>query len=216
MVSEPVTVAAFSWLRAAVFDFDGLLVDTGACWQRAYVETLARGGRALEPGALDALAGASVAQAAAQLTVPMNDLHRELARAFQERRPAALPGARELVERLRQRVPLAVATNGPAEIVAASLGDVGLLESFEFIVSAETPPYREKPAPDVYRAACERLGVTPEETVAFEDSPIGALAAQRAGLVVVYVPSDGQPSSDAHLRVSRLDDPRLLEFLAEP
>jgi HAD superfamily hydrolase (TIGR01509 family) len=186
---------------------------TGLRGERAYADTLAHDGRVLEPDVLPALAGASVARAAAQLEVPADELRRRLFGAFREERHAVLRGARELVEKLRRRSLLAVATNAPADLVQETLADVGLIDSFELIVSAETLPHREKPAPDVYIQACVELRVAPDHAIAFEDSPIGALAARRAGLVVVYVPSNGQVSDDADLRVDHLDDPRLLDFL---
>jgi HAD superfamily hydrolase (TIGR01509 family) len=148
---------------------------TGLRGERAYADTLAHDGRVLEPDVLPALAGASVARAAAQLEVPADELRRRLFGAFREERHAVLRGARELVEKLRRRSLLAVAMNAPADLVQETLADVGLIDSFELIVSAETLPHREKPAPDVYIQACVELDVAPDHAIAFEDSPIGAL-----------------------------------------
>ena len=47
---------------------------------------------------------------------------------------------------------------------------------------------RPKPAPDVYLAACCALGVAPEDSIAFEDSPTAVRAAREAGLTVVGIP----------------------------
>src|SRR5262245_20825454 len=119
-----------SWPSAAIFDFDGLLVDTAGCWQRAYVETL---GRALEPEAHSALAGASVERAAAHLGVAADELRQRLFAAFREDRPALLRGARELVETLQPSCPLGVATNAPADLVEEALARVGLIDRFELV-----------------------------------------------------------------------------------
>jgi HAD superfamily hydrolase (TIGR01509 family) len=199
------------WPRAAVFDFDGLLVDTARCWHQAYTNALALSGRRLDPALTKTLAGASISTAATRLDVAADDLRSLLVASFAEQRLLPLPGATELVRRLRRRALLAVATNAPRSLVSAALQQVGLLDSFDLILSAETQP-REKPAPDVYCAACAELGIDPADAIAFEDSPTGVLAARCAGLVVVYVPSDGQ-EADADLQVGRLDDPRLLTFL---
>jgi HAD superfamily hydrolase (TIGR01509 family) len=198
------------WPCAAIFDFDGLLVDTAHCWHSAYGATLAASGRRLRPRVLATLAGASLAQAAASLEVPVDALRAQLALALACAPLDPLPGARELVRTLGARMPLAVATSGPGDLVERALARVGL-EGFTLVVSAETQA-RAKPAPDVYEAACARLGVEPGDAVAFEDSPVGALAATRAGLTVVYVPSDGLPAG-ADIEVARLDDPLLLAFL---
>jgi beta-phosphoglucomutase-like phosphatase (HAD superfamily) len=109
-------------------------------------------------------------------------------------------------------MPLAVATNGPADIVNAILDDMGFGEFMEDVVSGEDAG-ADKPAPDVYLEACRRLDADPSDAIAFEDSPLGATAARRAGLFVVAVPSAPGMTIDADLVVSRLDDVRLLDYL---
>jgi beta-phosphoglucomutase-like phosphatase (HAD superfamily) len=52
-----------------------------------------------------------------------------------------------------------------------------------------------KPLPDVYLEACRRIGITPERSLAIEDSLAGARAGKAAGMTVVLVPLDGAPSS---------------------
>jgi beta-phosphoglucomutase-like phosphatase (HAD superfamily) len=105
-----------------------------------------------------------------------------------------------------------VATNAPTEIVERTLVSTAF-NGIDLIVSAETPPHREKPAPDVYAHACRELGVDPANAVAFDDSPVGVLAARRAGLFVIHVPSRDARICDADLRVNNLTDPGLLRLL---
>jgi HAD superfamily hydrolase (TIGR01509 family) len=162
---------------------------------------------------LPSLGGASVAQAAGLLGIPVADLRTQLFKAFKSHRHRLLPGAREIADSLRDKALLAIATNAPAELVAATLQDVGVSDRFKAIFSADASRYREKPAPDVYSAACTELGVAPRDAIAFEDSAIGVMAARRAGLVVVYVPSNGQVTDLADLQVDNLGDPRLITFL---
>lgn len=205
---------------AAVFDCDGLLVDSAACWEGAYARIASEHGRAFADVRLDRLLGASVAGAAALLAddlgaaVAAHELRAALGERFASQPPPALPGARELIAALAERIPLAVASNGPRELVTTVLEQLGVRASFAAVVSAEEVP-RGKPEPDVYLEACRRLGVAPGDAVAFEDSPLGACAARAAGLVVVAVPSAPPPAPrlDADLTVPRLDDPRLLRFL---
>ncbi len=193
-----------------MFDFDGLLVDTAHCWHAAYAATMGSD-EPLDADLTARLAGASVARAAGILDVPPAVLRTNLRAAFEAARLEPLPGAREVVAHLRGRLPLAVATNGPEDVVGAALHRLELLDSFAVVLSAESQP-AEKPAPDVYRAACARLGADPSRSIAFEDSPVGALAARRAGLALVYVSSSGE-LDDAELQVATLDDPRVLAFL---
>jgi HAD superfamily hydrolase (TIGR01509 family) len=196
---------------AVVFDFDGLLVDTTACWHRAFATALARSGRRLDPATAARLNGASVEAAADQLRVAADDVRHGLREAFSESALPLLPGAQAVVTQLAERMPLAVATNGPGDLVKAALRRTGLLDRFTMVLSAE-PPRKAKPAPDVYAAACQALGVRPGRAIALEDSPVGILAARRAGLTVIQVSTDREAAVTADLHVSRLDDPRVLEL----
>jgi metallophosphoesterase (TIGR00282 family) len=194
----------FETPRAAVFDCDGLLIDSAACWRRAYKRLLALDGRVLDEDLMVSLNGASVRSAAAVLGVPVEDLHAELSNAFASDPLHACAGAHTLLARLHKLLPLAVATNAPRDLVERALWRVGLGAYLPIILSAEE--HREKPAPDVYLAACERLGVAPEHAVAFEDSPLGAAAAQAAGLRLIYVPSAERGAVQADLEARALDD----------
>jgi HAD superfamily hydrolase (TIGR01509 family) len=204
--------ASGTWPQAAVFDCDGLLIDTAECWREAFVRTLHLDGRELDAHTLQRLNGASVRSAAEILDVSPLALRVELDEAFQRTELAALPGAALLTERLQARMPLAVATNGPGDLVGRALERVRLRNAFAAVVSAETQA-RDKPAPDVYLAACAQLDVDPSDAIAFEDSAVGAQAARRAGLTVVLVPSNPRERIDADLRVPRLDDDRLASLL---
>jgi HAD superfamily hydrolase (TIGR01509 family) len=97
------------------------------------------------------------------------------------------PGATELLCALCGRVPLAVASNTPKELVVRALEAAGLKGDFDVVITAddvESP----KPAPDIYLAVCRWMGVEPSATVALEDSAPGIEAARQAGITVVAVP----------------------------
>jgi len=204
--------------QAAVFDCDGLLVDSARCWERAYATIAAARGRALADVRLERLLGASVAGAAAlvgeDLDAPVSEheLHAALAESFAAAPPEPLPGARELIDALAPRMPLGVASNGPRAIVLGVLEQLGVRQRFAAVVSAEETA-RDKPEPDVYLEACRRLGVAPGDAVAFEDSALGARAARRAGLFVVAVPSIPGARFDADLTVPNLDSLALRALL---
>lgn len=193
---------------AAVFDCDGLLVDSAACWRLAYERVLAMDGRLLDSDLLVKLNGASVPGAAAALGVATEALHAELRATFETGPMSACPGAHALLTQLRGSLPVAVATNAPQELVALALRRVGLAEYLPIVISAGGG--RGKPAPDVYLAACERLDVRPSRAVAFEDSPIGATAALAAGMRLVYIPSAERGNVLPDLEVQRLDDEAVL------
>ncbi len=185
-------------MRALIFDFDGLILDTEStdfeAWAMLYrehgqtlprerwVATIGTDGAGFDPVAhLGELLG--------------RDLDVETVRA--ERRPVRnalvralhpLPGVVDWLEAARGRgVPLAIASSSPREWVLGHLRSVGLDHYFAEIVTADQVA-RAKPHPDLYQAALERLGVAPDEGLALEDSPNGLAAALAAELRCVAVP----------------------------
>ena len=115
------------------------------------------------------------------------------------------PGAREVVEALRGRRRLGVASNSTREWVDAVLGSAGFDGSFEVVVTAEDVA-APKPAPDVYLRAAELLGSPASETIALEDSPPGAAAARAAGAYVIGVPYFPGLALEADLLAESLTD----------
>ncbi len=125
------------------------------------------------------------------------------------------PGAVEILEELKRRgIPAAVATATPPERTEKYLNLTGIRPYFSKIISA-TQVKEGKPSPDIYLYACEQLGLLPEECMAVEDAPNGILAAYRAGLKVVMVPDQTQPTKEdkkyLYACVDRLDE--LAEYL---
>jgi beta-phosphoglucomutase-like phosphatase (HAD superfamily) len=122
----------------------------------------------------------------------------------------AVRGAPALVTALSRAVPLAVASNCPADVVEFSLQSVGLRHHFRHLVvpGAELRP---KPHPDTYAEAARRLGVECGSALAVEDSVNGLKAAAAAGLRVLGV--GRRPGREAlalaDLWVDALDDPGL-------
>ncbi len=83
-------------------------------------------------------------------------------------------------------VPVAVATSAPPDNVIHTLAELGLATRLTCVVRSDQVP-RGKPFPDVFLAAAERLGVPAADCVAFEDAPIGVIAARNAGMTTVAV-----------------------------
>lgn len=186
-------------IRALVFDFDGLILDTETpeyeAWQAIYAEhgcvldrqwwTRAIG---LPWGAYD-----SYAQLEAQCG---QVLDRVAIRARRQRHFFALleslppmPGIVDYLDAAQQHgLGVAVASSSPRHWVVDHLTRLGLLERFTCLRCAEDAP-RAKPYPDLYLAAVAALGVAPQEAIALEDSPNGITAAKAAGLYCVAVPN---------------------------
>lgn len=203
---------------AVVFDNDGLLLDTESVWTRAEEDLFERRGLDFTPADKRELVGTSAEIAggilerrlgepgrAAELIEELN----ALVVAELEHGVEAMIGARELLERLRERgTPIGLVSNSPLRFVQRSIEIVGFETHFDVVISAHEVA-APKPAPDPYLEACRRLGVQPgPKVIALEDSPTGVAAARAAGLTVIGVPSiEGIALEEAHhLAESLLDE----------
>lgn len=100
----------------------------------------------------------------------------------------ATPGVHEVLAELRDAgVRVGLASASPRWVIDGFLPALGIEGLVDVAVSGEECA-ESKPAPDVYLRAMELLGVTPERTLVVEDSPIGILAAHRAGAFVCAMP----------------------------
>ena len=210
--------------RAAMFDLDGLLIDSEPLWGRAEAAVVeARGGR-LTPADRLATIGrsidASLALYAARLGLPetaVGELRADLIgrmRGLIAREGRAQPGAAAVVERLAGHMPLALASNTDRRLVALALDRIGLSGRFAAVVTAAEVG-AAKPAPDVYLAACAGLGVDPADAVGFEDSPSGIAALRAAGIASVGVRAGGPfDLAAADIVVDSLED--VVDWFDEP
>lgn len=209
--------------EAVVFDCDGLLVNTEDCWTVAETAIFAAHGlpfgpaqKALVIGRTLEAAGQAMADhfgrpgAAAEICAELVERVRgELARGA-----TALPGAVELVRACRARVPIAVASNSPRELLDIALESAGLSDCFTRTFAADEVR-SPKPAPDLYLTACAAIGAAPNRTVAFEDSATGITSARSAGLHVAVVPSLPGTDLDHDWLGTSLTEPELLGWARE-
>lgn len=192
-------------LRAAVFDFDGVIVDSEPLHFSALRDALLEDGVAITREEYWGIYLAYDDRGAIRRAL---EQHREPAPGervarIQERkvarfaqlmpRIAALDGAQGLVRALAAQVPLAIASGARHDEVETVLAGLGLRGCFSAIVGAEDAP-RTKPDPAPYLEAVARLaarapGLRPGDCLAFEDSPPGIRSALGAGMRVVGVAS---------------------------
>lgn len=197
-------------VAAALFDMDGLLLDTEAM----YIEAIQVAARALGYPDMPL----DLCHSTAGVTGPMRNRVIEAhygkgfdIEAFREhfslhvRRLTGTgiplkPGVIELLEFLDGRgLPLAVATSARRPTAENHLGKAGLLERFKAVATRDDVE-RTKPHPDVYLEAARRLAVAPECCIAFEDSNVGLEAAHAAGTMAFMVPDLVQPLPESHAR----------------
>jgi HAD superfamily hydrolase (TIGR01509 family) len=188
-------------IRAFLFDFDGLILDTElasrAGWELLYREH----GHELPADLWATLVGTTHApwNPMAHLEELVGEpLERE---ALNERRYAheiALIEAEELRPGIEDYLAVAQRLGLKRAIVSSSsrrwvdmhLKRLEEAVGWDAICTADGDPARAKPAPVLYREALELLDVPPGEAVAFEDSPNGVLAAKAAGVFCVAVPNE--------------------------
>jgi HAD superfamily hydrolase (TIGR01509 family) len=206
-------------IEAVVFDLDGLLIDSERVWDEARRQfVVERGGRWHDRAQREMMGMSSPEWSRYvhdELGVDLPPLRiseevvRRLEALYRDHLPL-MPGAREAVERLAARWPLAVASSSNRELIDLVLGIGELASHFRATVSSEEVE-RGKPAPDVYLEAARRLSVTPSRCVAIEDSQNGILSAVAAGMGVIAIPNRGYPPgedalSKADLVLSGLHD----------
>lgn len=128
-----------------------------------------------------------------------------------------MPGAKRLLEYLhRHKIETALATSTPSDFLEKKMASHdGWIKKLDVITTGDEV-VNGKPAPDIFKLAMDRLGVTdPKLCLVLEDTPLGVIAAKAAGAFVIAIPSiqndDGayaEAGADAILK-SLLDfDPR--------
>jgi putative hydrolase of the HAD superfamily len=182
-------------LRALIFDFDGLLVDTETVLIDAWAQVHAEDGLVCDRTVLHPIVGHTdvvhdywSAYGPGVDRVALETRYRAAARVLTLGAPP-LPGALDLLRSARAAgLKLGVASNSTHQHVEGHLEHRGMLGLFDFIACRDDVAVG-KPEPDVYLAALRGLGVGAHAAIAFEDSVPGHVAAHRAGLRVVVVPN---------------------------
>ncbi|MDN5911057.1 MAG: HAD family phosphatase, partial [Brevibacterium sp.] len=196
----------------AIFDCDGILVDSEQPWIDLMTAYLRRIGASEIPA--EQLRGLTAAEAVTSL----GEIHESLGSLADAAPPAAaevdaayshaladlsapMPGALEFVTSMSGAIPVAVASNGRAEDVRGLLKRAGMLDLFDVIVTIDDVEHG-KPDPAPYLLAAQRLGLAASAVVAFEDSPVGSRAAADAGCIVVGINDDPDVELAGNVRLA--------------
>jgi HAD superfamily hydrolase (TIGR01509 family) len=183
-------------ITTVIFDLDGLLADTERLHCSAYQEALRVHGAAVTDDEYAdhwVRSGRGIAEWITDrgLTLDPIALRAHKSRCYldlliSELRP--MEGALALLERLHGRKNLALASSSYPDAVEGVLTGLGIGRYFQVIVTGLDVP-RVKPAPDIFLAAAERLGVSPAKCVVLEDAEKGVIAASLAGMRCIAIPN---------------------------
>lgn len=212
-------------VRALVFDFDGLILDTEWPEYVTVSEEFERHGVTLELERWQEIVGSTDhphwldwLEAETNLQDDRAVVHERRLRQHHElvAREEVRPGVVEILEHARrERLALVVASSSSRSWVEGHLRRLGLFEYFHAIRCREDVD-TTKPAPDLFLAALEAVGARSEHAIAFEDSVNGVRAAKRAGLFTVVVPNRvtrGPRFEEADVVLESLADFSLRQFL---
>ncbi|MDX1915613.1 MAG: HAD family phosphatase [Methylophilus sp.] len=205
-------------IKAAIFDMDGLLIDSEriimqACIQAAqrvgitytqaeYVELIGRAGSDSTRIMVEQLGSVENFN---QVMQGLDAILAEHNHAFPLKQ-----GALALLKHYQtNNIICGVASSSPKQHITHRLSHVDVLDYFSHLTSGQEVE-RGKPNPDIYLLAIQKLGLKAEACIAFEDSENGARAAIAAGLKVVVVPDLKQPSDyvreNCHQVIASLED----------
>ena len=187
-------------ILAAIFDMDGLLVDSEPLWDQAELDVIVSLGvditrRHELPDTLglriDMVVDLWFAQQPWSGPSRQEVTDRIITRAIalvEETKPL-LPGVREAVALCKsQGLRVGLASASPLHMLEKVLTMFDLRDSFDALASAEKLPY-SKPHPQVYLDCAAKLGVEPLSCVALEDSVNGMIASKAARMRAIVVPA---------------------------
>lgn len=212
-------------IKAVIFDFDGLILDTETAWFESYREVLK------EDHQFDLKIEDFVQCVGSDDTVLFSYLKENLSSSFQVedirgraknlhtlkiKEAKALAGVEQcLVDAKRKGLQIALATSSTREWVVNHLTNLNLLSYFDYLITQDDVD-RIKPAPDLFLKAIEVLEIQPTEGLVFEDSLNGLIAAQKAQLKTIIIPNPvtkALPFENYHLKLSSMAEMSLSDIL---
>jgi mannitol-1-/sugar-/sorbitol-6-/2-deoxyglucose-6-phosphatase len=192
-------------MKAAIFDMDGLLIDSEPLWQDAEIAVFSELGVPLTRNMCRETMGIRVDQVVRHWHdrfpwhgPSLEDVEVRIVERVGEliqQHGTPMPGVSETIEILQAAsYELAVASSSPMRLIRLTLEQLRIIDRFSVLHSAESEP-QGKPHPAVYSSTMARLGVEPDVCIAFEDSVAGVRSASSAGARVFAVPDRAERSN---------------------
>lgn len=211
--------------QAAIFDMDGLLIDSEPLWHKAEIKVFATVGLHLNEAQCRETTGVRIDEVVRiryrqqpwkNKTLPQ--VEQEIIEEVQHLAVTEghmMPGVHELLEELSQRnFRIGLASSSPLAMIQAVVNHLGIGQYFATLKSA-ADEVEGKPHPAVYLTAAAAMSMPPRACLAFEDSVPGVISAHAAGMSVVAVP-DAHSFGRAEFEIAIMKLPTLVEFLTSP
>ena len=205
-------------IKAVIFDMDGVMIDSEPLWEKTERILLARRNIDYTPEYRDMIVGLNQTDSGKLLkdtfSLPESvdeiiSERVEILTSIYEEELELVEALSPLLEALRQkRYMLAVASSSPLKVINFVLDMFSLHEYFDAVVAGEATE-KGKPHPDIYLHTAERLGVSPTECVAIEDSINGVRSALAAGMFCIAIPDkrlSRAPFESAHMILENMDE----------
>lgn len=217
-------------IKAAIFDMDGLLIDSEPIWTEAASEVMQKVNFELTHALKLQTTGLSIKlfleycyKIQPWYTPTFHELEQEILKHAHKNilaNAVAMPGAIDLVKKLKGLgLKLAVASASHMELIEGVLKRLDIIDYFDTWHSGELEEFT-KPHPAVYLTTAAKLGVNPYECIAFEDSHAGLRSAHAAGMITISVPAlevyDDVKFDLAHYKISSLEKYILEEMSGQP
>ncbi len=211
-------------LKAAIFDMDGVLIDSEPMWQEAEILAFGRVGVRLTHEMCRETIGIRVDEVVRiryeqfrwnhkSVQAVQDDILAELEKLILEK-GEAMAGVNKTLDLFQEcGIRLALASSTHLHLIQTVLKRLELSDRFEVVHSAEFEPYG-KPHPGIYLTTLESLGIAHDEAIAFEDSLTGVLAAKAARIKTVAVP-EAAAWNDTRFDIADLKLKSLTEFTRE-
>ncbi len=192
--------------KTAIFDLDGLVLDTETVSYAGWKRAMADFGYCLDDATYHKIIGLNIPDMqqvfydAFGTDFPLEKIcEKRLSYIYEHINSHGIkimPGLYELLDLLDEAaIPKAVATSSSTESAKRKLTVTALLDRFDYLVCGDQVK-KSKPSPDIFLDAAAHLKVHPQDCLVFEDSENGVRAAHAAGMTVIMVPDVKQPTRE--------------------
>lgn len=210
-------------LKGVIFDMDGLLVDTEKYWQHAEISIFSQLGVSLTIKDCEKVMGLRCNEVVEiwknqfllteDTSTLVGRIENEVIRMVTEK-PSVLPGVLKLLNLCRAlNLKIGLCSSSSSKVIHGVLTASHLLSQFDLLVSAESEPFG-KPHPAAYLTTLKEMRVSFLETIVFEDSINGILAAKSAKIPVIAVPNQ-LPKTDPRFGIADIVIDSLSEVTEE-